>query len=402
MPKLAGKNNCCGCSACFNKCAKHAISMQPDTEGFLFPVVNSALCVECSACEKVCPGLSPAYKELSELSPKVFIVQHKNDQIRYQSTSGGAFTAIASETIHRGGVVFGATVSEDMKVKHDFVTKIYDLCRFRNSKYVQSDIRDCFSCAKDFLISGKWVCFSGTPCQINGLYKFLGKDYDNLIAVDVCCKSVPSPLIFEKYKEFKKLQKDNTIVFRDKQRGFSYCTMAHYESEGDKCKGSSLYRRGSESDEWLRLFLSGKISRKSCYTCPFQNERRVGDFTLWDCWETIDIAPEWNDNKGTTNVVVYTEKGKLFFESIMNSVRYKEYDVANATGIRRQNSQKPSANREILFNDANRLSPNAFFDKYAPYSLKVRIKQFGRYLMWKLHLHNLVRQIKHLIIHRKR
>lgn len=403
MPTLVSSDKCCGCAACANKCAKGAITMQPNEEGFLHPAIDSSLCVDCGLCEKACPGLEPA--KATDNTPQAYIVQHKDDAVRYQSTSGGAFTAIAQEVIKRGGVVFGAIMTEELKVKHDCVDTVEDLAKFRNSKYVQSEIGDCYKRAKKLLAEGRMVCFSGTPCQINGLYKFIGQDYENLIAVDVTCKSVPSPLVFEKYKEFKKqkTKKAESIVFRDKKRGFSYCTMAHYESLDAKASGNSFYRRSSESDEWLRIFLSGKISRRSCATCPYQTVSRVGDFTLWDCWETTEIAPDWNDNKGTTNVVVWTEKAKRFFESVKENVRYCEYAFEKTgNGVEREHKIKPYAQREQLFEDVSNLSAEAFFGKYTPYTVKVKIKQAGRYLMWRLHLHNLVRHVKHLIIHRKK
>ena len=167
MPKLVEIDKCCGCAACANKCAKGAITMQPNKEGFLHPVIDTSLCVECGLCEKACPGLEPAKADGNY--PKAFIVHHKDDAVRYQSTSGGAFTAIAQEVINRGGVVFGAIMTEELKVKHDCVATVEDLAKFRNSKYVQSEIGDCYKRAKKLLTEGRMVCFSGTPCQINGV-----------------------------------------------------------------------------------------------------------------------------------------------------------------------------------------------------------------------------------------
>ena len=397
MPKLVDKDKCCGCAACSNKCAKGAITMQPNEEGFLHPVIDTSLCVECGLCEKACPGLEPA--KASGNTPLAYIVQHKDDAIRYQSTSGGAFTAIAEEVIRRGGVVFGAIMTEDLKVKHDCVKSVADLAMFRNSKYVQSEIGDCYKRAKKMLADGQMVCFSGTPCQINGLYKYLGEDYENLIAVDVVCKSVPSPMIFEKYVAFKKKQEGqiSDVVFRDKKRGFLYCTMAHYGSHDARQKACDQYRRGSESDEWLRLFLSGKICRRSCMTCPYQTMERVGDFTLGDIWETGDA--KLDDNKGTTMVHVWTEKGKSLFESIKDNIRYKEYPIEKSRGTSRKNTMSLRPVREQLFADAVALTHEAFFAKYAPYNTKVCFKNLSRYLLWKVGLQTFVRHVKHLIIH---
>lgn len=398
MPQLIDSSNCCGCSACMNICKQAAIQMEPDKEGFSHPVINPALCIECGSCERVCPGLSPATNPNTQL--EVFIAQNKDEKVRYESTSGGAFSAIAAEIINRQGVVFGAVIDEYFNVKHTYVETINDLKKFRNSKYVQSSIGDTYKLAKQFLIIGKYVCFSGTPCQINGLYKFLGRDYDNLITVDVVCKSVPSPLIFKKYIQFKKEREKNfsDIVFRDKFRGFHYCTMAHYVSHTDRELKKAEYRRGSESDEWLRLFLSGIMCRQSCISCPYQTKSRVGDFTLGDMWVTGDSS--FDDNKGTTLLHIWTPKAKTFFNSLNNSVKSKLVPIEKSRGAERKVSIKKSEKREQFFKDAVILNNRSFFDKYAPYDIKYKLKNYIRYILWKIGIQSFIRNIKHKIIHR--
>lgn len=402
MPNLADRDQCCGCASCANKCAKGAISMQPNEEGFLYPVINTEICVDCGLCENACPALSKSSNEKNEFKARAYTVQHKDDKIRYQSTSGGAFTAFAEEIIRKGGVVFGALMTDNLKVVHATISSIDDLARFRNSKYVQSKIGNSYKEAKSYLTKGTLVCFSGTPCQINGLYKFLGKDYENLIAVDVVCKSVPSPLIFDKYIDFKKKQEGtiSDVVFRDKKRGFLYCTMAHYASHADRLEAKDQYRRGSESDEWLRLFLSGKISRRSCTICQFQSKDRVGDITLGDIWETG--ISSLDDNKGTTLVHVWTSKGQALMDSIKENIRFEEYPIEKSRGTERKNTINIRADREQLFKDANILPSEVFFSKYAPYNTKIKLKNNTRFILWKLGLQTLVRHVKHLIIHRKK
>ena len=333
--------------------------------------------------------------------PKAYIIQHKDDSIRYQSTSGGAFTAIAEEIIRRGGIVFGAVMTEDLRVKHVAVETMEELALFRNSKYVQSDIGDCYKQAKTLLSTGRLICFSGTPCQINGLYKFLNKEYENLFAVDVVCKSVPSPFIFEKYIVYKRQQekKITDVVFRDKKRGFLYCTMAHYGSHEARLAARDQYRRGSESDEWLRLFLSGQISRHSCMTCPYQTKERVGDFTLGDIWETGKA--ELDDNKGTTLVHVWTQKGQSLLDDIKGHIKCEVYPFEKSRGAERKIEMHVKTNRDSLFADAHTLSPEDFFRKYAPYDAKIKAKNALRYFLWKLDLQAWIRHIKHTIIHRR-
>ena len=188
-------------------------------------------------------------------------------------------------------------------------------------------------------------------------------------------------------------------MFRDKKRGFLYCTMAHYLSHEDRKVAKDVYRRGSESDEWLRMFLSGKISRRSCMTCPYQTSQRVGEFTLGDIWETGNT--KLDDNKGTTLVHVWTKKGAEFLDSIKENVRLVSYPNKKSRAAERTNTLKVQPNRDRLFEDANNLSADAFFAKYAPYTIKVRVKNASRYLLWRIGLQNLVRHAKHLIIHRK-
>ena len=398
MPKLVESNSCCGCAACANICGKGAIAMKPNIEGFLHPEIDYSLCVECGLCEKTCPGLNPAMNSEANFSPKVYIIQHKDNTIRYQSTSGGAFTAIAEEVIHENGIVFGAFMTEDLKVRHGYVETEERLALFRNSKYVQSEVRDSYKTAKKFLSNGRVVCYSGTPCQINGLYKYLGKDFDNLIAVDVVCKSVPSPLVFDKYVEFKKHRENqiSDIVFRDKKRGFLYCTMAHYRSHEERSASNAQYRRGSESDEWLRLFLSGQISRRACMACRYQTPQRVSDFTLGDIWETGN--PSLDDNKGSTLVHVWTKKGQKFLDKIKDNIRCVDYPIEKQDVERKQ--IQVASNREKLFKDVQTLTPEAFFRKYVPYNAKVRTKKITRYILWRLNLQEFVRRIKHSFIHR--
>ena len=170
MITIKNKKDCCGCSACYSICPKSCIEMKADEEGFLYPNVNKDICINCGLCEKVCPIINKTSEKKTK--QEGYLVQIKDEKIRAESTSGGAFTAIAKYVLDRKGVVFGVQYDKDLNVVHSYVENEADLKLYRNSKYVQSEIGDTFKQAKKFLDIGKWVCFSGTPCQIEGLKIF--------------------------------------------------------------------------------------------------------------------------------------------------------------------------------------------------------------------------------------
>lgn len=205
------KKNCCGCTACAEICPKNCIRMKPDEEGFLYPSVDESQCIKCNACDAVCPIQNPVVEK--ETTQKAYLVQHRDESVRLDSAAGGAFTAIATVVLQKGGVVFGAAYDENFHVRHSYVETVDELKKFRNSKYVQSELGDSFRLVKDFLQKGRWVCFSGTPCQIEGLSKFLRKPYENLVLVDVVCHGIPSPLVWDKYLEYQKSSSQSRTIF---------------------------------------------------------------------------------------------------------------------------------------------------------------------------------------------
>ena len=389
MPKLAKNIDCCGCAACFNACKMQAISMVANEAGFLYPKIITDKCVECHMCEKACPAIK-CDDFFINYKPRAFIGQHRDDNVRKQSTSGGIFTAIAEVIIGKGGVVFGASMDEEFVVKHTFVETINDLSKFRNSKYVQSKIGDSFKKCEEFLKNDRWVCFSGTPCQIHGLKRFLVEDYNKLITVDIVCHSVPSPYIFEKYIELQKSKYPNInkLVFRDKSWGYSYSTMAIYENE--KC----LYRSGSESDLWFRSFLPGLCDRENCYNCRYQTWPRIADITIWDCFAVGKIDKDFDDNKGTTSIMTWTPKGTMIIKEFSNLAKTKEVSPdLFKNKILREKNKKVSVDREHLYKDASMMTPEEFFNKYRPVTFKVKFKHIAKRLLYITGLYSFVKNI---------
>lgn len=390
MPILADKRKCTGCASCYSKCAKSAISMLPDITGFLFPVVNLDLCVECGICTKACPVIDTVPVN-DIISTSAFVIKHKDSRIRAESTSGGAFTAIAQGIINKGGIVFGAAFTSNMHVKHRYVEDEKDLELFRNSKYVQSEIGDTFKEAKQFLNDGRWVCFSGTPCQINGLLKYLsGTNVDKLITVDLVCHCVPSPLIFEKYIDYQrhKLGDFDKVVFRDKKRGYSYSTMAIYND------GICIYRNGSESDIWFRAFLHGFCDRESCGDCQFQQWPRKSDITIWDCFTARKYAPQMDDNNGATSVITWSEKGDAIIRESPNLCVVRVNPAIFRKKIDREHfSYLLSIDKVQMYLDAHSMNSEDFFNKYLPYTLIIKAKSLVRQTLYYSGLYNIAKRI---------
>lgn len=361
--------------------------MKSDSEGFLYPSVDTKLCTDCGLCEKACPIINK--KEEKQFPQKAYLVQHKDPKILRESTSGGAFTAIATYIIKKDGVVFGAAFDEHFRVVHTSVETEKELSKFRNSKYVQSRIGDTFRQVRSILKTGRLVCYSGTPCQIEGLKAFLMKDYDNLYTVDVVCHAVPSPLIWEKYKHY--IAGDGKIqdaVFRDKrQYGYDYSQMS---LKTDK----TTYHHGVESDPYLRAFFSDLSDRPSCYACAFKKRYRVSDLTIWDCFDPSHLDKRLDNNSGVTRILVQSEKGAALVHEILDSFHYKEVTADQlVAGVKEMfHSVSMNPRRKQFFADARSMEEEAFFKKYFPDSVKVKVERLIRHSSEKLGIYRFVKR----------
>lgn len=390
MITINDKKKCCGCSACANVCPKGVIEMQMDEEGFLYPFVNKAECIECGLCEQVCPVLH-CEKEQVNQEQKAALVQHKDRNIVRESTAGGAFTAIAEYVIDKGGIVFGVTREVDNTIHHVAVETKEELAKFRNSKYVQSTVEDAYIQVKKQLFIGKLVCFSGTPCQIEGLRHYLRKEYDNLILVDVVCRAVPSPGMWKRYIEHfeSKNGKSQSIRFRDKTLGYQYSTMEIINDKGN------VFRGGIESQLWLRMFFSGMIIRPSCTDCKFRKQYRNSDFTIWDCFNVKDIDKTFDEDCGTTRVLIHSKKAYEIFREIESSINYKMMEPDKIVeGVAEVfESPKEHVLKKQFFSDAQKLESEELFNKYFPTTPKIKLKKFFRLTLNKIGLDKLVKRI---------
>ena len=399
MINIADKSLCCGCAACGQICPKHSIAMKPDEEGFLYPEVDKSTCVDCHLCEKVCPVLNVKPEE--QRPQEGYVVQHRDEEILRQSTSGGAFTAIASWVIEQGGVVFGAAYDEDFTIHHTWVSELEELVRFRNSKYAQSETRDSYHQAKAFLDRGKIVLYSGTPCQLEGLLRFLRRKYENLITVDVVCRACPSPLVFKKYLEMQQEMlggRINNVRFRDKYYGYSYSSMS-IGSDGKQ------YHEGIDTDPYLRAFFSEISIRPSCIECKFRKRYRETDFTIWDCFDIASYSEEMNNDKGATKVLTHSERAKNMIPKlrdklyIMSSNPKQMLIMGGVNEIDIKLAAHPL--RQQFFKDLNNMPPMEVFDKYFPVRLKNKAEKKARILFYKLGLYDLIKGLYVKIVGRE-
>lgn len=312
------KKDCCACGACLNVCPRRAISMVEDACGFRYPQINENLCVKCGKCKQVCAF----QKSKIENSPvKVFAGVAKDENIRKTSASGGIFAAIAKKALQEGFVVFGAAMQSDFSVKHVGIKAVEELKCLQGSKYTQSDIGQTYSEVKEYLELGKKVLFSGTPCQIDGLYGYLGNDVDNLYTIDVVCHGVPSNKMFKDYVQ--SLGHDvSMFVFRDKSIGWGKNGAAVIDGKRSKIWESS--------SPYLYYFSKGWISRENCYQCKYTCQNRPADISLGDYWGIEKQHPEylakngWNESKGISLIIANTIKGVDFFREMNDVVAIKE------------------------------------------------------------------------------
>ncbi|OKY52775.1 Coenzyme F420 hydrogenase/dehydrogenase, beta subunit C-terminal domain [Megasphaera cerevisiae] len=369
------KQNCTGCIACVNSCPKKCISIKTDREGFWYPLINHEICIQCGNCDYSCPMLSDLDNFKNECND-IYAAINKDNNIRQSSSSGGMFQLLAENILDSGGIVFGAMFNDKWEVVHGYAENIDQLCRFRGSKYVQSYIGETYQLAEKNLKLGRKVLFSGTPCQIVGLKRYLRKEYEKLITVDLVCHGVPSPLVWQKYITFcSNGRKIYNIIFRNKKISWE-----RYLIEFD-FENSSTYQMPFDKDLYLKGFLSNLYLRPSCYSCRFKGVDRESDITLADFWGIDEILPDMNDHKGTSLVLLHTKKGDKIFSEIQNKIRVKKMNLYLNKIIEYNSSIIESAiynpKKEKFFKELNngKLSVNILIDKYTKTNINKRIYQ---------------------------
>ena len=307
-------NDCYGCGACYNRCPQKAISMTYNEEGFLFPQLDEDKCIDCGLCAKACPVLSFVPQKRQE--PECYAVW-ASDEIRMKSSSGGMFTLLAEHILDNGGYVCGAAYTDDyMNVEHVVISNKKDLDKLRRSKYVQSNTHNVYQEIEFLLKNQKTVLFTGCPCQVAGLYTFLGKDYPNLYTADLICHGANSLYAYQSYiKELAKGRPIKRVDFRDKKVfGWSSSVIIQY---GNGETSQLPY----DNNFWYKGFLSGITTRLNCGHCMFASSIRYGDLSLGDFWQIQKWKPEYNDGKGTSLVTVNSSKGSELLKNIKKQTK---------------------------------------------------------------------------------
>lgn len=349
MINIIEKRRCCGCSACMQVCPGQCIKMIQDDEGFLYPSVDENKCIKCGLCINSCPVL----KQKNSQKPNIYYAGFNKDaDIRINSSSGGIFFLLADRIISNGGIVFGARFDEDFQVMIDWADTMDKVATFCGSKYLQARVGNSYLHCKSFLDNGRKVLFSGTPCQVAGLFHYLKKPYNNLIALDFICHGVPSPGVWQRYlDEVVGVGNRNIsyLSFRDKTYGWkNYSLSIYYQKDSASFRFISPFKE----NPYMQAFLRNLILRPSCYMCPVKEGRSHSDITIADFWGIQTVNPSMDDDKGTSLILVNSEKGKdwLPFEQMQISVVTEDvllYNTAYNT------SAKENPNRERFFEDYN-------------------------------------------------
>lgn len=371
MIEITKKCECCGCEACKQICPKQCIDMIEDKEGFRYPNVNKERCIDCKLCEKVCP-INNEEKRTDRLNKtEFFAAYNKNDEEIKNSSSGGIFYLMAKKIFEKNGIVYGVIQESTYDVKFIRATKNEDCIKMRGSKYLQACVGQSYMQAKKDLEEGNYVLFSGTPCQIAALYKFLGKEYDKLYTIDVVCHGVPSNKVFKKYIKNLEKKKGNRVInikWRDKIKGWGPNRVTVFFENGSKITTPS------SENPFQTGFLNNLYLRNSCYECKYAKLPRIGDISLADFWGYEGELKEENKNKGLSTIIISSKKGKQLFNEIEKEIRYHSVEQEYVKTRSRHVYIHPveNENREKFFIDIDKMSFEKICKKYKMRSSKAR------------------------------
>ena len=377
MINIKDKKGCCGCNACGDICERNAILFKTDIEGFWYPDVDMAKCTDCKLCERVCPVINVKELKKNDLEQSVcYAAEHKNIEVVFDSSSGGAFSALADIMYKEKGYVGGAIFNDDFSVKHYISNNKKDLPKLRGLKYAESCLSGFYKEIKNLLENGEKVLVCGCPCQMVALRTFIGKDYDNLIIVDFVCGGVNSPKVFRKYLDTFEERYGSPVVYsksQSKERGWrdlvQKVTLAN---------GKSYYELKDEN-----YFVKGYLNknaycRPACYDCQFKGFPRIADITIGNCWAIDKIDEAMDKNLGTSLIMINSQKGSAYFENVkprLNFIQTSYDSICRDNPTLTKQLNPSSIDRKSFFEDLDKMTFSEVALKYFGVSKKEESKK---------------------------
>lgn len=369
MIDIKRREDCCGCNACGDICPKDAISYHTDNEGFWYPQIDKSKCVNCGLCNKVCPIETECKSRKNNISkPECYAAEHKSIEVIFNSTTGGMFTALAEGMYAQKGYVGGAIHNDDFSVSHFISNNRNDLLKLRRSKDLQSNAEGFHKKVKTLLDQGEKVLACGVPCQIAGLLNYLGKDYENLITVDLICAGVNSPKVWRKYLDYIEDMNGSKIIWtenKSKEYGWNKLTQKFVFENGEEyfdTDKTSLFTHG--------YIVSHLYCRPSCYECNFKGFPRIADITIGDFWGITKHTNNHSSNMGTNLVMINSDKGKAYFDKIKKRVNYEqtpiEWAISGNPALLNSIS-KLSDKREAFFHDLDKMPFDELIKEFEPH-----------------------------------
>lgn len=368
--------DCTLCGACFNACPVNAISFSKEYLDFCYPKIDTDHCIHCNQCEKVCPLLGNKAKA-EEGYPIAFAAKSNNESIRLRSSSGGIFYELANQMLQDGGYICGAVFDEDFHVKHIVSNSVDDLFRMMGSKYAQSDMGYCYREIKGKLNAGEKILFSGCPCQVAGLRNYLGKNYANLLLVELICHGIPSDLMLQTYigmREKKYGAKLKHMEFRNKAKGW------HSSSVRMEFENELIYSKLIATDAYMNGFLGSITLKPACYDCNFRNFGAGSDIILGDFWGA-EVELLEDDNKGTSAIIVLTQKGMTTLKKCDLELISTDVETVVKYNGNLIKSAELSPKRELFYDYAENNGFTAAIHMYLEENFKQKVKRQGRYFL---------------------
>lgn len=362
-------DDCTGCMVCMDVCPKRCIMRIQDDKGFFYPRVETEKCIHCKKCDKVCPVENK--NDILIDKSKFYAAKNKDKNIQINSSSGGIFTAFADYVLENKGYVFGGGW-KDNSVSSIEIKDKKELNYVRRSKYVQSDCSKIYIKIEEKLKQGEEILFTGTPCQVNALYRYIKPSLrEKLYLIELVCHGVPSPTVWKKYLQLlsEKLNKKGKTI---KSIQFKYKDEKKYywDHPGFRVvwEDGSEYIDFSNNTWYENGYLGNLFVRSSCHNCHFKQLSTAADVTIGDFWGCKHLYPKFYDSNGVSVIAINSIKGEELFDNIKGKIYYLSISKEEAVKYNQRfvESAKPSPKSKrfwseyLKWNDMDGISYDSF------------------------------------------